>query len=92
MRFWVGIAVVILDVAAGMFGLIAAWYWYHSSLVVYPRKLHGVVPMGGSATIDTRDLLKAVEASSGLNRTAARFTAAAVFCGAAGNLLGIWPF
>ena len=70
---------VIFNLLTAAVGMVAAWYWYRSSKVPYPGKLHGVAPIGGPVTINTNPLLAAVQEGARLNKLAARWSAVAAF-------------
>ena len=63
----------------GVAGGCAAWYWYRSSKVLAPSKLHGIAPLGGLVTVNTKPLLAAAQQSGRLNAIAATWSAVAAF-------------
>jgi len=72
-------------------GLVAAWYWYKSSIVsVEPRIDRG--PRGGMPGVVRAWLggtIASVESSAALNKKASVWTAATVVLGTLGNFLGL---
>ena len=87
---------VVLDVLAAIAGLVGAWYWLCASRVVVENPLYP--PSGIPPAPDVEQegwvlgTLQAFTAAGRLNAIAARWTAVAVFLGAAGTLVGAWPF
>jgi hypothetical protein len=85
------LAAFILAALSLITGLVAAWYWYKSSLVrVEPRIDHrtgGAMPgpvrrwLGGT--------IASVENSAALNKKASLWTAATVILGTLGNFLSL---
>lgn len=74
---------------ASLTGLIAASYWYKSSIVPYPPKLHGIVPVGGSATVFVEPLTVALRESGRLNKIAACWSGLAAFFGGVSSVLAV---
>jgi len=77
--------------AALFTGLIAAWYWYLSSIVpVDPpwRVEPGDAELSQSGWITVA--LKAMASAAELNKKAARWTAASAVCAAASSICGAW--
>jgi hypothetical protein len=69
----------IFNLLIAVAGGCAAWYWYRSSKVPAPSKLHGIAPIGGLVTVNTNPLLAAAQASGRLNAIAATWSAVAAF-------------
>jgi hypothetical protein len=65
--------VTLLNFAAALAGLIAAWRWYQSTTIKPPTELS----LGGQASVDTGPLVAFVKEIGWLNRRAASWTAAA---------------
>jgi hypothetical protein len=65
--------VTLLNFAAALAGLIAAWRWYQSTTIKPPTELS----LGGQAFVDTAPLVAFVKEIGWLNRRAASWTAVA---------------
>ena len=70
---------------SALFGLMAAYYWFLSTQVQFPHKLHGVV-IDPAVFINVDELSKAIKESARMNKIAAGFSAASMFFMA----IGIW--
>lgn len=70
---------IIFNLMAAVAGAGAAWYWFLSSTVAYPPRLHGSALIGGQVNINMNPLLEAVQKNGRLNAIAARWSAAAAF-------------
>ncbi len=65
--------VTVLNFAAALAGLIAAWRWFQTTTIKPPTELS----FGGPTTVDTGPLVAFVKEIGRLNRRAASWTAAA---------------
>jgi hypothetical protein len=61
----------VLNFAAALAGLIAAWRWYQTTTIQPPTEL----PYGGPTTVDTGPLVAFIMEIARLNRRAASWTA-----------------
>ena len=68
-----------LNLMTAAVGAIAAWYWYRSSKVAYPDRLHANTMFEGVGIVNTAPLLKAVQESGRLNKIAVGLSAVAAF-------------
>ncbi len=71
----IAILVTVLNFAAALAGLIAAWRWFQTTTIRPPTELS----FGGPTTVDTGPLVAFVKEIGRLNRRAASWTAAAAF-------------
>ena len=82
---------IVIAIGAGLCGLIAARYWYKSSIIEFGPDWDFEPPdeqmknMGRFAAI-----MKAAKESSNLNKFAARWTAASVVLSAVSAIAGAW--
>lgn len=63
--------VTVLNFAAALAGLIAAWRWFQTTTIKPPSELS----FGGPTTVDTGPLVAFMEGIARLNRRAASWTA-----------------
>lgn len=69
----------IFNLLTAVAGGCAARYWYRSSKVLAPSKLHGSSPIGGAVIVNTNPLLASAQESGRLNAIAATWSAVAAF-------------
>lgn len=85
-----GLASLVCAAAAFITGMLAAWYWYRSSVIetepLYLR-LGQIEPVGGSTNQWMLAILEAGQKSAALNKVAARLTAASVLLSAISTVL-----
>jgi len=69
-------------------GLVAAFYWYRSSMITYPSELNGITPLGGPTMVFASPLVTALQECGRLNKIAAGCSAAAAFFASVSSFAG----
>jgi len=83
MKIWI----VISEILTTIFSFAAAYYWYKSSKVEYPKALVGSSMYGGLSVINTNPILLSINESGRLNKIAAGLSTVAAFFGGLTALL-----
>jgi hypothetical protein len=86
-------AALILAALSFVTGLLAAWYWYKSSILPVERRIDRG-PKGGMPGVVRAwlgGIIASAETSAALNKKASIWTAATVILGTLANFLGLIP-